>query len=277
MDMLLELRRVRGQPSIAARRCWTCSSSAPSAAWSALSRSRRRIFSARCSRSRWTAPSSRPSPRAACRRRQKSDSNWARPSSRMAPVKATSLRCHRQAIEAKGDRQEGKEHDQYRKRCVASAHGFLALAHCSRHPERPRRRERVATAESNNSRPPLTTDLPQEIRPSSENPAGWPGKAVLALQIVEREAPNAQSPARHGPRRGRDAGSGATSANGQHRQSGIVLHRAQRQRFYSSDPSAQIAPGEDAPTMQGTTRPMPQSRKDHGCGSERVEMPVLTN
>jgi hypothetical protein len=46
---------------------------------------------------------------------------------------------------------------------------------------------------------------------------------------------------------------------------------------YSSDPSAQIAPGEDAPTMQGTTRPMPQSRKDHGCGSERVEMPVLTN
>ena len=75
-----------------------------------------------------------------------SDSNWARPSSRMAPVKATSLRCHRQAIEAKGDRQEGEEHDQYRKRCVASAHGFLALARCSRHPEA-RRRERVATAE----------------------------------------------------------------------------------------------------------------------------------
>jgi hypothetical protein len=47
---------------------------------------------------------------------------------------------------------------------------------------------------------------------------------------------------------------------------------------YSSDPSAQIAPGEDAATMDGTTRTMPQSRRDHGCqGSERVELPALTN
>jgi|RhiMetdeSRZDD1v2_1073273.scaffolds.fasta_scaffold136747_2 hypothetical protein len=48
---------------------------------------------------------------------------------------------------------------------------------------------------------------------------------------------------------------------------------------YSSDPSAQIAPGEDAATMDGTTRMMtPQSRRDHGChGSERVELPALTN
>jgi hypothetical protein len=48
---------------------------------------------------------------------------------------------------------------------------------------------------------------------------------------------------------------------------------------YSSDPSAQIAPGEDAATMEGTTRAMPQSRRDHGChgSSERVELPALTN
>lgn len=47
---------------------------------------------------------------------------------------------------------------------------------------------------------------------------------------------------------------------------------------YSSDPSAQIAPGEDAATMQGTTRMTPQSRREHGChGSERVELPALTN
>jgi hypothetical protein len=47
---------------------------------------------------------------------------------------------------------------------------------------------------------------------------------------------------------------------------------------YSSDPSAQIAPGEDAATMEGTTRMTPKSRQDHGCReSERVELPALTN
>jgi hypothetical protein len=46
---------------------------------------------------------------------------------------------------------------------------------------------------------------------------------------------------------------------------------------YSSDPSAQIAPGEDAATMEGTTKVLPHSRKDRDCGSERVEVPVLTN
>jgi hypothetical protein len=45
-----------------------------------------------------------------------------------------------------------------------------------------------------------------------------------------------------------------------------------------SDPSAQVAPGEDAATMEGTTRALPQSRMEHGChGSERVETPALTN
>ena len=45
-----------------------------------------------------------------------------------------------------------------------------------------------------------------------------------------------------------------------------------------SDPSAQVAPGEDAATMEGTTRTLPQSRMEHGChGSERVENPALTN
>jgi hypothetical protein len=49
-----------------------------------------------------------------------------------------------------------------------------------------------------------------------------------------------------------------------------------------SDPSAQVAPGEDAATMEGTTRnlpqSLPQSHIEHGChGSERVETPALTN
>ena len=45
-----------------------------------------------------------------------------------------------------------------------------------------------------------------------------------------------------------------------------------------SDPSGQVAPGEDAATMEGTTRALPQSRMEHGChGAERVEKPALTN
>ena len=44
-----------------------------------------------------------------------------------------------------------------------------------------------------------------------------------------------------------------------------------------SDPSAQVAPGEDAATMEGTTKVLPHSRKDRDCGSERVELPALTN
>jgi hypothetical protein len=46
-----------------------------------------------------------------------------------------------------------------------------------------------------------------------------------------------------------------------------------------SAPSAQVAPGEDAATMEGTSRALPQSRMEHGChGSEqRVETPALTN
>ena len=45
-----------------------------------------------------------------------------------------------------------------------------------------------------------------------------------------------------------------------------------------SDPAAQVAPGEDAATMEGTTRALPQSRMEHGChGAERVEKPALTN
>src|SRR5262245_60095774 len=45
-----------------------------------------------------------------------------------------------------------------------------------------------------------------------------------------------------------------------------------------SAPSAQVAPGEDAATMEGTTRTLPQSRPEHGChGSERVETPALMN
>jgi hypothetical protein len=45
-----------------------------------------------------------------------------------------------------------------------------------------------------------------------------------------------------------------------------------------SDPAAQLAPGEDAATMEGTTQILPQSRKDRGCDhSQRVETPALTN